>query len=414
MTKLPILSLAALGALGGIANANGFLLNEFDARAVGRGNAEVATDIDPSSIYYNIGGLAAAEGTQVMIGGSLIGPSASFTDTSGVKTTSTTPAQAVPGVFVTSRVSSLVAVGVGFYTPFGLANTWPDSSPQANLIESETLHTFFVTPSVGLNLGSYVPGLTIGGGVDLVPATVDLTQAVYFGADRGSAHLGGTAFGVGGRLGVMYRPGFAPRLSLGAMWRSDVKENFSGTGDFDAPAPYRAQLPPDGDIKTSITLPQQVSGGVAYRPVDPLEIEADVIWTNWSKYNSLNIDVPASMSTGTMTIAQPQDYTDTVTARVGIGYHLSRAAAVRVGYMYDPTPVPAEHLTAQLPDIDRNDVTAGASVAFGRYAVHLGLLYVIPSSRKTADTMYEPVYKGTYDVSAWVASLTLSGKLGAK
>ena len=193
---------------------------------------------------------------------------ASYTDPSGAKTESDTPTQGVPGIFLSSRVHPMVAVGIGFYTPFGLAVSWPDSSPQNDVIHEEALHTFFITPSVGVNLGSFVPGLSAGIGLDLVPATVDLKQDVYFGTDRGTAHLGGTAFGVGGRIGVMYRPTSQPALSLGAMYRTQVKEDFSGTGDFDAPAPYRGQLPPDGDVKTSITLPQQVSVGAAYK-IDP-------------------------------------------------------------------------------------------------------------------------------------------------
>ena len=83
MKKLTIVF--ALG-LGGSAHANAFLLNEFDARAVGRANAVTATDSDPSSIYYNVGGLAVADGTHVMIGGSLIAPFATYNDPSGNKT----------------------------------------------------------------------------------------------------------------------------------------------------------------------------------------------------------------------------------------------------------------------------------------------------------------------------------------
>ena len=94
-TKLGLILLA----LGGTAHANAFLLNEFDAKAVGRGNASTATDVDPSSIYYNIGGLAVGEGTNVQVGGSLIAPSASFTDIAGNKTTSDTNPQGVVGVF---------------------------------------------------------------------------------------------------------------------------------------------------------------------------------------------------------------------------------------------------------------------------------------------------------------------------
>lgn len=403
------LGLFLLAVTGGSAHANGFLLNEFDAKAVGRGNASSATDTDPSSIYYNIGGLAVAEGTNIQLGGSLIQPNASFTDLSGTKTTSDTNPQAVVGVFASARITPMVAVGIGLDTPFGLAISWPASSPQTDVIKDEALHTFFITPSVGLNLGSFVPGLSVGAGLDLVPATVELKQYIPFGTDMGTAHLGGTAFGVGGRFGVMYRPPSESRLSLGAMYRTDVKEDFSGTGDFDAPSPYRGQLPPDGDVKTSITLPQQVTGGAAFRILPDLELEGNVIWTNWSKFKSLDIEVPAAGS-GTMTIGGTRNYQNTTSFRVGAEYAFPHiGAAVRAGYIYDPTPVPAEHLTAELPDINRNDVTIGGSKTFGNYGAHVGLLWVLPGSRSTADTPYLPQYKGSYDVSAFVATVTVSG-----
>jgi long-chain fatty acid transport protein len=405
------LSFVLVAALGGSAYANGFLLNEFDAKAVGRGNAVTATDVDPSSIYYNIGGLAVGEGTNVQIGGSLVSPNASFADVDGNKTKSDTNPQGIPGVFASARVSSMVAVGIGFYTPFGLAISWPTTSPQTDVIKDEALHTFFITPSVGLNLGSFVPGLSVGGGLDLVPATVELKQYIPFGNEMGTAHLAGTAFGVGGRIGAMYRPPSEPRLSIGVMWRSDVKENFSGSGDFDAPAPFRGQLPPDGDVKTSVTLPQQVVGGAAFKIVPDFELEANVYWTNWSKFKSLDIEVPAAGS-GTMTIGGPRDYENKTSFRVGAEYGFPRiGAAVRAGYIYDPTPIPSTHLTAELPDINRNDITIGGSKTFGNYGIHVGLLWVLPGSRSTSDQPNEPEHKGTFDVSAFVASVTLSGHL---
>ncbi len=409
MTKLTSLILVA--GLGGVAHANAFLLNEFDAKAVGRANASAATDVDPSSIYYNVGGLSAEEGTSVQIGASLIDPNASFTPTGGTKTDSTTSAQAVPGFFFSTRVHPMVAVGFGFYTPFGLALSWPASSPQADVVRNIQLHTFFLTPAVGVNLGSFLPGLTVGGGLDLVPATVELTQDIFFGSETGSAHLGANAFGVGGRLGVMYRPSMAPRLSLGVMWRSKITEDFSGTGNFNAPAEFRPQLPPDGDISTSINLPQSVTGGAAYRPVDDLEIEANVVWTAWSTFKQLAIKTPSPTGMGTATITVPENYSDTTSLRLGVQYAFPHLGlTVRGGYIYDPTPIPATTLTAQLPDVNRNDLTVGGSYALGKYTVHGGLLWVLPTSRETATQLYMPVNKGSFDVSAFVASVTLQAR----
>jgi long-chain fatty acid transport protein len=145
--------------------------------------------------------------------------------------------------------------------------------------------------------------------------------------------------------------------------------------------------------------------------VPDFELEANVIWTNWSKFKELNITVPAAGS-GTMVIGGPRDYENKTTFRVGAEYGFPHiGASVRAGYIYDPTPIPSTHLTAELPDINRNDITIGASKTFGNYGAHVGLLWVLPGSRSTSDEANLPEHKGSFDVSAFVASVTLSGHL---
>ncbi|MEP6864199.1 MAG: outer membrane protein transport protein [Deltaproteobacteria bacterium] len=411
---MKIFSLALVAGLGASAtvHANGFALNEFDAKAVGRANAEAATDSDASAIFYNVGGLANADGIQVRVSGSIVDPIASFT-TNGTKIESNTGAQPLPAAFVSARVHEMVTVGLGFTMPFGLALSWPDDAPTNNELHKQALRTYFITPSVGVKLDKYMPGLAVGAGFDFVPATVDLQQDVYFGDSTGNAELGGSGIGFGGRVGVMYRPAALPALSIGAMYRSDVKENITGKGNFNADPIYRNQLPPDGDISTSLTLPQQVIAGVAYRAMPQLEIEANVQWTNWSKFKTLDVTVPASTGSGTMTISTDEEYQNTVSERLGVEYTLpEQGLGLRAGFMYDPTPVQATYLTVRLPDVDRYVVTVGASKAFGNYSVHLGLLYVLPASRTTASDTNMPVNKGTFDVQAFVASLTLAANFG--
>jgi len=418
MKTISITTLGLALGFGTTAYANGFLLNEFDAREVGRGNAAAASDDEPSSIYYNVGGLAVGDGTRFEVSGSLVAPFATFHQTNGPSTDSNTSPQVLPAFFASHRITDAVSAGVGFYTPFGSALSWPDSpttSTITDVVHTISLRTYFITPAVGVNLGAWIPGLTIGGGVDLVPATFEITQDEYFGTDRGTADLGATAFGIGGRVGAMYRFEALPELSIGAMWRSSVKLDFTGTGNFDAPAPYRGQLPPDGPISSTVKLPQSVTFGAAYRPTDELEVEADVVWTDWSVFKSLDIAVPANTGTGTQTISTPEQYTNTFTVRAGAEYWLpDLGLGLRAGYMYDPTPVPAAYLTPQLPDINRNDVTIGATKELGHIDLSVGLLWVIPGTRATATgaATDPPEYKGTYDVSAFVASLTVGGKFG--
>src|SRR5688572_236088 len=94
---------AALGS-SSVASANAFNINEHDAAATGRGGAVAASNIGPSSVMFNPGGIAVAEGTNFQVGGAVILAKGAYTLEGADKTeTDSTPA-IVPNVFITSRV----------------------------------------------------------------------------------------------------------------------------------------------------------------------------------------------------------------------------------------------------------------------------------------------------------------------
>jgi long-chain fatty acid transport protein len=206
----------------------------------------------------------------------------------------------------------------------------------------------------------------------------------------------------------MYNPASLHELHLGVMWRSQVTLDFEGTGDFDIADPFRAQLPPDGDISTSITLPQSVWGGIGYQASDRLDLEYNAVWINWEKFDELRISLPGGVDTVT-----PEEYRNTVSHRIGLEYKMPKGA-LRAGFIYDPTPIPSSTLSAQLPDVDRKNITLGGSLKLAeKWAGHLGLLWVTPGERDTNSTNpYTPQFKATYGVTAFVASLSISGTFG--
>jgi long-chain fatty acid transport protein len=411
--KTTTTSLFLAGSLlsGGVAYGNAFNVNEHDAASSGRGGATAATNTSASSVVFNPGGIPVGEGTQVAINGSLYITQGFYEpEGGGAKVKTDTSPVPVPAIYLTSRVHDMVGVGVALHFPFGASISWPDGHPQRATLTDQTLRTFFITPSVGINLDKQVPGLSFGGGLDLVPATVLLKRAVVFGDTEGTAELGGDAFGIGGRGGIMYRPPAVKQLSLGVMYRSQVTLDFEGKGDFDIAQPYRDQLPPDGDITTTIVLPQQVWAGVAVRPIPQLELELDGVWIDWSAFKELRINLPADQ----VTVA-PQNYEDKITVRFGAEYDINEQAAVRAGFVYDPTPIPDTTQSAQLPDANRINVALGGSYKFTPdYGLHLGFLWVTPQDRETSDDLYSPTYKGTYGVQAFVASLMFSATFGGK
>ena len=399
-----------LGALAGTASANGFYVHEHGAKGTGRAGATMASDEDPSSVIFSPGGIALGRGTRVSLTASMIAAKGTYFDPNNMdqRTDTDTSPVVLPSISATSRINDLIAVGIGFHLPFGLAASWPDDHAQADTIQAVSLRTYFITPSIGLNLNSYVPGLSVGGGLDLVPSTVTLDRAIVFGETRGTAKLGGSAFGIGGRLGVQYRPAALKQLRLGATWRSQVNLEYEGKVDFDIDPAFRGQLPPDGDITTKLKLPQMIAGGVAYNVTPELQLEVDVQWLNWSTFDELRIVLPGDVET-----VSPQKYEDKVSARVGVEYALpSLKAAVRAGYLYDPTPIPNTTITALFPDADRHVVSVGGSYSLGSYNIDLGLLYLFPTSQETSEADYMPEFKGKYEVTAFVGALTLTGQFG--
>jgi long-chain fatty acid transport protein len=395
---------AALTATGAVW-ASGFHVDELDATATGRAGAVIAHATDASTIYYNPAGMAELHGVQLRLGATAVRPTAEFTPAAGGQKTEADPDTFVlPALFANWRASGQVALGLGLYSPFGLAVDWPASSPGAANVRQAELQTFFITAAWALNLSRWVPGLSVGAGMDLVPARVRLTRDIPFGTDVGSAALSGSAFGLGGRAGLSYRPSALPALSLGLTYRSPVLLKFRGDADFDAPPAYRGSLPPDGAVRTRITLPQMLVFGISVAPVPEWDVEIDATWRGWSSYDRLDIELPNGQVQGAR-----KDWKDSYTLRIGTEYTFDGRWSARRGAIWDQTPIPRSTLDFQLPDANRVDFTAGVGAQITpRVRADLGALYVLPVQAATsmADPLAPPV-KGTFRIDAWVVGLSV-------
>jgi long-chain fatty acid transport protein len=201
-------------------------------------------------------------------------------------------------------------------------------------------------------------------------------------------------------------------LSLGVTYHSAASLNFSGNANFSAPAVYRPDLPPDGTGKTTLTLPQNIAAGVAYKMFDAFELEVDFNWTNWSSFQNLTLTLP-----GGTTQVLTKSWVDTIAIRVGADYTFfhttEHALSIRAGFAYDQTPVPATTLDFTLPDVDRDVITVGVGYQILRQLrADLGAEFILPASRTTSSASpYAPPIKGSYDVSAVLLGLNVIVKI---
>jgi len=404
-------ALTALCLQPRVAHASGFHIDEQDARATGRGGAVTANPGNASAIYYNPAGLAELRGLNLAGGVSLVTPSAEFTSAAdGSQTSAAAQTFVLPQLFASWRASELLAIGVGIYAPFGLALDWPASSPGRTSVRQAELHTLFITPTLAFSLSKWAPGLALGAGLDLVPASVRLSRDILFGTDVASVALSGDAFSVGARAGITYRPPALPGWSFGLTYRSPVQLDFEGHADFDAPAVYRPALPPDGEVHTSVTLPQSIGLGIAFDPLPAWQIEVDGNWRGWSSYDQLDVELPD----GSVDSSR-KDWEDSLTLRVGSELTFAERWSARIGAIFDQTPVPTTTLDFQLPDANRIDLSLGVGAQLSsQFQLDLGFLYVLPQERSTSNAdPFEPPVKGRFTIDAWIVGLTLGIALDA-
>src|SRR6185295_20120623 len=106
-----------------------------------------------------------------------------FAATTNAETSIDNNALFLPQLFATYRLGEVVAVGLGLDLPFGLKLEWPATSPGRSIVREIQLRTYFITPAAAVNLSQWIPGLSIGATVDLVPAGVRLTRDILFGTE---------------------------------------------------------------------------------------------------------------------------------------------------------------------------------------------------------------------------------------
>ncbi len=373
--------------LSSAAFASGFQLNEHGARAMAQGGAFAARAYDGSAIFFNPAGLAFQTRPSLYAGVTFIAPVSSFFGPSQLN--SNQEYDQVKQVFTPINlyfsypiVDGLTAA-VGVNNPFGLGTHWEANWAGKYLSTEVELQTFFISPTLAYQLTDQ---LAIGAGVNYVTGSVLIERAVFVGFGDPRVSLDMSASGWGFNVGAMYK--ITPELSLGASYRSSVKVDAKGTADFTAT--YNRL--PEGDVATKIELPAIAFAGVAYKPMENLELEVDYQFVGWSSYDELAIEFKADNSKS----VAPKKYKDSYIIRFGGEYTLDDYR-LRAGYFFDHTPVKTEYVEPMLPDANRNGLNFGIGLNISEhFNIDLAYLLLLFNERKVENTIPEISFDGTY------------------
>ncbi|PLX84590.1 MAG: transporter [Desulfuromonas sp.] len=399
-----VIFLAVLFFSAAQAHSSGYAVYTHGAAALGQGNAVTAHGSDPSVVFFNPALLNGLEGTQVLLGTTLIFPSREFeSDLSGRRLETDSTVFTPSTLYISHKLNEQFSAGLGVFNPFGLGTKWDEDWEGRYITTESTLKTFNINPALSYRVA---PRLTLAAGLDILLLDATLEKRLK------SSSLGiPLSFDIGQKFdgdgtGLGYNLGLALRINddftFGASYRSKVEVDIEGEATFTFPAglpdgiPSGKQPPVDG--KSDITLPQQFHAGICYEGLEDLTLETGLRWEGWSDFERLKI----ALETG-QTDTTDRDWKDVFAYNIGARYRLSPGASVLAGYLYGNTPVPDKTFDPTIPDSDAHVFSIGSELTLRRFKVAASYAYQLFEDRKKKNAVplssAEPIDKadGSYE-----------------
>lgn len=427
------------------AMAAGFRIPETGSKAMGMGFAFTAQADDPSAIYFNPAGLTQLTGTNMMTGLTAIQLNGqTFTGSTAINAAVEETQEDlnffIPNMYLTRRSTTTNwAYGIGVYTPFGLGQEYGDKNTSAfrNLTTKIDLQTVCVNPTIAYKLDD---SISLGFGIDYLYGKAKLAKTPVSAAAGDNTATGnnnmyklqldgtGDAWGYNAgllikasenlKVGFNYRSKFDLEFNDGEVKISDISTasrtalGGASVSTFFGGTTYATKG------NTALYLPATFAAGVSYNATPKLTVNFDADATFWSSYKSLVITIKDPVgSLLPATSASSKKWKDVVALRFGGEYKANEALALRAGYTFDPTPVPADTLSAELPDSDRNCFNFGAGYKVGAITIDGSYMYITKKTRTIAQSAYSSAYptdspgiNGTWKGDAHLVSFDLGYK----
>jgi len=397
-----------------VASASGYSIYEQGAKAMANAGAFTARADDPSALFFNPAGIVQLKGKRFTFGTNaiLLTGSEFDSDLSGNSFEQADNVAWPSNVYYTQTVGGRSAWGVALTSPFGLKTEW-DSAFDGRYISRESNLAV-----VNLNANyawSFAKTWSAAVGVDFAYADIrELSQNLDFSAflqPDGFAKLTGDGDDIGWNVALRWADDRGWRW--GGSFRSKMKPKIEGSIEFEnIPAPLAAAFP-DGDATADIPLPATFATGVA-RVKGKWEGEFDVVWTDWSEFDHLRIDI--SGVPGAPDVDQFEEWHDTYSFRFGYAYHFSAVHQVRLGAYFDRNPIPDEHVRPRLPDADRTSLQAGYGFTGGKgFTLDVAYQAIFFEDRNVtafSTSPSDPVIPGEYSNFTSILGINFGWKFG--
>ena len=362
--------------LADVSYGAGFALYEFSARSTAMGGAAMANEAEPASLAVNPALITELEGTQAQLGLTAVTADAT-TSVAGQTRSLKNDVWYLPNFFITQKWSDQVSFGLGGFSRYGLGGEYQDpvtSWVGSNLAYKVKLETFSFTPTIAVKASDE---FSVAMGLEAM--VISFAQNSYFNlapSNSGNYEISGSGVSWGGNFSFIYKPEWAEKWALGGMYRTKVKQTLNGR--IDAGSVDLAALNiRSADAEGSISLPDSISAGIAFRPTDAWTLEAGIVGTFWSSYDQILIQYKdITGPTGSPFINNKKKYKDVYRLNFGTEYKLNQNWALRAGYVYDKSPINKHEMDTLVPVDDRHIASIGAGYKTDTWSIDLAYAHI--------------------------------------
>lgn len=433
-------------------NAAGFSNSNNSASGIGSAFAGAsAIAEDASTTFFNPAGLSKLEGSQFVIAGHYVSPSASFTNNgsarnpalgagalSGGNDDPTDPAF-IPSLYYANKLNDKWTFGLGITVPFGNATEYSDTWVGRYHATKTEIITLNINPSVSFKVNNK---LSVGFGVNVQHADATLANQIDSAAvclkltnnnvatcssapinlatlgnaaTDSSVSLSGDDWSLGWNIGLLYDISGATRF--GVAYRSNVKHSVSGTADFTRTDGLDTLLGAstafaDSGMTTEVTLPETLSLSVQQMLSPKWTMLGDVTWTKWSRFDKIVVNYDSAHPTSTL----QQNWEDSLRYSLGVNYQADAKWIYRAGLAFDESAISsAEKRSARTPDTNRTWLSLGFGYKMSATSsIDVGYTHIFfddaPINNSDATNTFGHTLTGSYDISADIFSAQFNWK----
>lgn len=267
------------------------------------------------------------------------------------------PVKPPPYFYGAKKINEKLAVGFGFYTPFGSTSKWDNDWAGKLLVQDVSFKSFFFQPTV-----SYKIRDDIGIGVGLIYAVgnVDLQRGLHYDDDA-FVTLEGSTHGWGFNIGMFWN--INEKWTFGVDFRSKIQMDVEG-GDarFNLPLSIQTTVAPTNKFNAGLPMPANLDFGFAYKANEKLTLAVEANYVFWSTYEDLSFTFEENGEL--LNSVNPREYKNSFITRIGGEYIYDEKWTFRAGMYYDPSPAHDDYFTPETVTLNTFAFTFGATYTY--------------------------------------------------